>query len=181
MTDLPKGVQKLEGEEIIDWLKKGDAVTFRYKANKAGLWVMFFFGLAAFVVAGFLLARSDLALLIHKAAFSVLALFGGWCWWKPIRWGIFAVRSYVALSPDKILIGSGKKAELIDLEQINPETVDLENMQTSLYTNVLPVKIGTFESQIFLVGLYVHLEELEAFMGEILQHIAPEQAQKITG
>ena len=54
-------------------------------------------------------------------------------------------------------------------------------MQTSLYTNVLPVKIEAFESEIFLVGLYVHLEELEAFMGEILQHIAPEKAQELTG
>lgn len=174
MKEIVHGVHELNGQEIIDWLRSSSGVTFRYKANKPGMWIMFFLGVLVFVVSAVLVYRTTLALPIQKFAFSMLFVFGIWCWYKPIRWGLFSVRSYVALSPSQMLIGSGKKAKLIELSQITPETVDLEAMQKSLYTSVLPIRIDDFRADVFLVGLYVHLEGVERFISELLPLIAPD-------
>lgn len=174
MREIAHGVRELDGQEIIDWLRGSSAVTFRYKANKPGMWIMFFLGVLVFVVSGVLVYRTGLTLPIQKFAFSMLLVFGIWCWYKPIRWSIFSVRNYVALAPSQMLIGSGKKAKLIELSRITPETVDLEAMQKSRYTSVLPVRIADFRADVFMVGLYVHLEEVERFIAELLPLIAPD-------
>lgn len=175
MKQIEDGVHRIDGQEVIDWLRSSPVVTYRYKANRSGLWMMFFVGALVFGIAAYLAARSDLALMIHKLAFAILTAFGLWCWYKPIRWGLFSLRNYVALSDGQLLIGRGKSADLIDLGRLTPETVDLEAMGERLYSSVVPIRIGSYRRDVVLVALYVHLEEFEKFFGELIPVIVPDE------
>lgn len=167
-NERPQLARFIEGEAIVEWLKSPGVRAFRYKANVPGAWFLVFSAMAAVALAGFVWYRSALALAVHKIGFFILLGFALWCLWIVVHWGFFALRNYVGLSDEYLLVGRGPRAYLVPLARLNRETVRMDRMQRGKYTSVLPIAFDDFKRDIHLVGPFANLQHLQVFIGELL-------------
>ncbi len=166
-------IKDLKGEDIIKWIRSEKARSFRYKPNVPGSWFLIITGSIALGLAALLAYRSGLALLIHKLGFSILSGFTLWAFYTVGRWTLFVVRTYVAVSEEALLIGSGAKAKVVPRAALSTDTVKIENMQRGKLTSVLPIEIGAFKSEVHLIGPFANMNNVQQFIAEILAALLP--------
>ncbi|MFT6398480.1 MAG: hypothetical protein ACJAYU_003238 [Bradymonadia bacterium] len=166
-------IKDLKGEEIIEWIRSEKARSFRYKPNVPGAWFLIVSGSVTLGMAALLAYQSGLILLIHKIGFSILTAFTLWAFYTVGRWTLFAVRTYVAVSPEALLIGSGANAKVVPRSSLSTDTVKIENMQRGKLTSVLPIVIGSFKSEVHLIGPFANMNNVQQFIAEILAALLP--------
>ena len=170
---MSDSITTLKGEEIISWIRGQKARSFRYQPNVPGAWFLIITGIIALTMAAFVIYRSGLALWVHKIGFAFLAGYVLWAFNTVGRWTLFVVRTYVAVSDDSLLIGSGSKASVVPRALLSQETVRIENMQRGKLTSVLPIEIGKFKSEVHLIGPFANMRNVQQFIAEILAALLP--------
>ena len=171
MTEFEASIRYIEGDDVLDWIKQPGSHTFRYKSNVAGFYFLGVMGSLSAAFAIWTLVRTKLLLLHNWVFFGASAIFAIWCAWTVLHWGMFAVRSYVGISSESLLIGRGHRAYLVPTSRLNKETMDVGEMQSGKYTMVLPLKVDHLKTKVHLVGPFAVLEHLPSFTGEVLTYL----------
>lgn len=168
MTD-PQ-VRKLEGEAVIEWLRRAAVLSFRYEPNVAGMWMLILGGFFSFIVAGAVAWFADVQALLTKSVILVFAFTGAWLWYRQVWWFRFLVKTYVAVTDEEVLVGTGEEAYALAREALTRDAVKVEEMQRGRLTMVLPLRLQGFAYDVYLFGPFVKLKNLQAFTGLLIQH-----------
>lgn len=153
-------VRKLTGEEILEWLRAGDSVTYRYRVANKVMLAIFAVGAIFLSVAVFLAMKNGLYELGPRIVFFALVAISIWFWLK-LRWAVFAVSNYVGISPRELLVGGGTTAWAIPLARVNGETVDIDGISRNPGETSLQIRIDDFEKVVLFSGKFCHLNGFE--------------------
>ena len=103
-----KPVRFIQGEEILAWLKDAKAQTYRYKGNVPGFYILanrrHCYRCRSVPTWR---SRRGSPVRSRPALFGLMLLFGLWCWFIIVHWGLFALRSYVGVGEDRAAHRSG--------------------------------------------------------------------------
>lgn len=162
-------VRRIEGEAVLEWLRRDAVTSFRYEPNVAGMWMLILGGFFGFLAGALVWWFADIQELLTKAIVLVFFFAGGWLWWRQVWWFRFLVKTYVAVAEDEILVGTGKDAFAIPREHLTRDAVKVDDMQRGRLTMALPLRLTGFSYDIYLFGPFVKLKNLQAFTGLLIQ------------
>ena len=175
-ADGAAAVRRLEGDEVVAWIRARTLRGYRYEARSGFSWTLIAIGGAAAVAAFVLASQSGLALWVHRGGFAVLLLVALYTWLLVARWSFFVVRSYVALADDALLVGRGSRAWVVPNERLTRDAIALEGILRGGVTSQLPLVFPEAELRVHLVGPLAQLKNVQRFIADVLAVIAANEA-----
>lgn len=162
-------VRYIEGEEILAWIRQPGVRSFRYRTNGPGFSFLAILGGIGLLLAGALAWDTRLDHALHVTVFLLLAGAALACYWIIFHWTVFAMRNYVAISPDALLVGRGPRAWIVPKSRLDRTTVRFENLRRSKYSSELPIHIDHHRLRVLMYGPFANLDGLNQFMAEVLE------------
>lgn len=169
-------LQRLKGEEIIQWMRQNNARTYKYQVNAQGLWFIFSVGMLLTGINTLLIVRTDLATTLAQATTLFLAILTMLLWGRILRWNLFAARNHVILTPTHLMVRRGQSAYVLPRHALTPQTIPIDESRPKAMTNVLPLRFDDFREDVLLLNLYASLTPFADFVGEMLPHMGEENA-----
>jgi len=174
MSDATRPVRLIQDEEILAWIRREGVRTYRYKANLPGAYFLIICSILATVIVTVMAWFLGLGLWYVKGAILLVIAFSCWVWGTVAHWGLYALRRYVAVGPDAVMVGRGAKAYLIPIPRIDASTVHVHRMQRGKLTSCLPVEIDDYRTTIHLIGPFANMESVQLFIADILELLLEE-------
>ena len=167
----PRRWRQLPPERLREILAQPDAASFRYTTDSVGMTFLFMAGCVGlflvFVVWWMTGFASDRAV-----AWVVLPLtLVAWAAVTFARWTLFAVRTYIVISSEVLLLGRGRRADEIPAALLNRESIRMEEMKITPAQSVLPLRVGGMRYDIHLLGPFAKLKEHRTFLALLLGHL----------
>lgn len=169
-------VRRLEGEQIRGWLEAQRAAarpvrSFRYRANRPGLWSLAGIGVCLLLAIGTYVARTPSPSTAQVVILSLGAIFALICLLTVVRWGMFTVLRYVLLTEEEMVVGAGRRAIVIPSSRLSQSTIGAKEMRRGARIG-LPIQIDGVRADVHLVGAFAVLNDLNQFVAEILGRVA---------
>lgn len=166
---MAETVRLIQKDEIVRWIQQEGVRGYRYRPNLPGSWFLIVTGLLALGLAAFLAARSGLSRPIHTGGFAVLSAYTLWAFWIVGHWNLFAARNYIGVNDEALLVGRGSRAYLVPRSRLTRETIRMDKIRRGELTSVLPIEIGSYKTNIHLIGPFANMENVQLFIADVLE------------
>jgi len=169
----PKSIERFNGREMHDYLKRHPTVLYRYQPNSLGLGLLLFLAIAsgAFAVAtlmseGFGGAFDWTTVIVLLVASTVLlSLMGYWAYYTHV--------AYLATSDRHLLVGRGAKMIAIEWRRLTSQKLGFDELEDGQDAKgVMELLLEDYTCKVRLFSRYVVLANLAAFMATMLSHLA---------
>lgn len=165
----------VHGPDVLETIKEEDEVAvFRYRLNKPVFILALVIGAAILGLAGMMWWNSQLASAGWVAGFAVLVAMGGGIGALAARWYYYTRSHFLAMSDQKVFVGRSDRMWAIDWALLDRETLGFEEMSVSSTGGSLELDVADEDIEVRLYNTFVHLDDIQAFMFRILQHLKDE-------
>ena len=165
----------IHGPDVLDALKEeGEVAVFRYQLNKPVFILALLVGGAILGLAGMMWWNSQLADAGWIAGFAVLVAMGVGIGGLAARWYAYTQSHFLAMSDEKVFVGSGDRMWAIGWPLLDRESLGFEEMTVSSTGGSLDLSVADEEIEVRLYNTFVHLDDIQGFMFRILQHLKDE-------
>lgn len=164
-----KSPRRLSGDEIVTWVRRPGIRSFRYRPNVPGFWIVVLFALFALGASAAMIYWTGLTRLADKASFVIAVSIGIYSLVSAIVGIRFSIRSYIAVSPDELLIGEGSDAWALPLDRLTRDTLRFDRMDAKRYSSSLPIEMDDAKLSVHIAGAFSVLREPQGFIAQLLE------------
>jgi hypothetical protein len=180
---IHRTARRLKGEEIVTWVRRPGIRSFRYRPNVAGFWIVVLFALFALGASWAMIHWTGLTRLADKVSFVIAVSIGIYSLVSAIVGIRFSIKSYIAVSPDELLIGEGSDAWALPLERLTRDTLRFDRMDAKRYSSSLPIEMDDARLSVHIAGAFSTLREPQGFIAQLLEIMVEndERNEKVAG
>lgn len=169
--------RRISGEDVIHWIRRPGIKSFRYRPNVVGFWAIVLFGALSLLASYLMIRWSSLAAISDKVSFVIAVSIGLYAIVSAIVGVRFSIRSYIAMSPDELMVGEGPDAWVLPLSRLNRETLRFDRMDAKRYSSSIPLEMDELSLSIHIAGVFSVLRSPQGFMAELLEVVLNNEEQ----